>query len=201
LIILDIFTAGSETTSNAVGFAVLYLLRNPDIQKRMQEELDAVCGDHLPSLTERSSLVYTEAVLMEALRLSNTAPMTVAHRALSHTQLQGYSIPKGSVVLINLYSVNVEADFWMDPEIFRPERHLDTNGNLIKTNHLLPFGAGKRLCLGELLARNTYFLFTAALMKTFWFEMVKGQPAPTVEPINGFTLGYQGFPVLISPRI
>ena len=132
-------------------------------------------------------------------------------------------------MLINLYSVHSEVAFWTDPDVFRPERHLDANGKLIKSSHLLPFGVGnqtmaiqrrlngenckfffffdflisnqgRRMCLGESLARNTYFLFTAALMKTFRFERVKGQAEPTVEPINGFTLGYQGFPAVISTR-
>ena len=139
------------------------------------EILHATCREILVNETHCSSiksiykrilrLPYTEAVLMETLRLSNTAPMSVAHRALSHTQLRGYSIPKvdrhqflrlflyislnlnwqGSVVLINLYSVNSEVKHWADPEIFRPERHLDSSGRLIRSDWLLPFGAGKYL--------------------------------------------------------
>ena len=112
---------------------------------------------------------------------------------------------------INLHSVHNEVEYWKDPHVFRPERHLSVEGKIIRTDHFLPFGAGtsfcstsikrfnnfffagKRQCLGESLAKNTYYLFVAALVKTFRFSAVAGQPLPTLNPLNGFTLGYEGF--------
>jgi methyl farnesoate epoxidase / farnesoate epoxidase len=115
-------------------------------------------------------------------------------------------------VLINLHSVHNEAEYWKDPHLFRPERHLSAEGKITRTDHFLPFGAGKfsgstsskrpnkllvftgkRMCIGEPLAKNTYHLFVAALVKTFRFSAVAGQPLPTLNPVNGFTLGYEGF--------
>jgi methyl farnesoate epoxidase/farnesoate epoxidase len=118
-VIIDFFIAGAETTSGSIGFALLYLLHNPDIQRQIQTELDQVCGDSLPQLAHRprcdynrinrlhnnaplrnflllciTSLPYTEAALMEAQRLSNITPLAVAHKALRDTQLGGYSIPR-----------------------------------------------------------------------------------------------------------
>jgi len=199
--IVDLFAAGSETSSNSVGFALLHMIHNPDIQRKVHEELDAVCGDSLPSLAHKSSLPYTEAVLMEAQRLSSIAPFTVPHTAMKDTQLQGYTIPKDSLVMVNLYSVHLDGTYWKDPHVFRPERHLNDQGKVVKSDHFLPFGVGKRNCLGESLARNTYYLFTTAILKTFDVERVPSEPLPTLEPINGFTIGYQGFKAALRQRL
>jgi len=198
--VIDIFAAGSETSSTSVGFALLHMIHNPDIQRKVQEELDAVCGDSLPSLADRPNLPYTEAVLIEAMRLSAIAPFTVPHTALVDTKLQGYTIPKGSFVSLNLYSVHLDGSYWKDPEVFRPERHLNDQGKVIKSDHFLPFGVGKRMCLGESLARNTYYLFTAAVLKTFQLETTPNEPPPTLDPVDGFTLGYQGYNAVLRPR-
>lgn len=200
-VIIDLFIAGAETTSGSIGFALLYLLHHPEIQQKIQKELDQVCGDSLPQLAHRSSLLYTEAVLMEAQRLANITPLAVAHKALRDTHLHGYSIPKESIVTVNLFTVHHDNDFWKEPEIFRPERHLTPDGRkLIKTDHLLPFSAGKRACLGEPLARNTYFLFMTSLLKTFEFRPIPDRPLPTLKPKNGLTLGYDGFEAIVTPR-
>nr|QSD59127.1 CYP370A15 [Diaphanosoma celebensis]QST15067.1 CYP370A5 protein [Diaphanosoma celebensis] len=192
-IILDIFAAGAESVTNSIGFVLLYLLHHPDVQRKMQEELDVVCGDSLPKFEHRLRLPYTEAVLMEVQRIGNIAPFTVPHLATKETRIKGFTVPKGSIVSINIHSVHNEVAYWKDPHVFRPERHLDARGKVIRTDHFLPFGAGKRLCIGESLAKNTFYLFVTALVKTLRFSAVPGQPLPTLNPRNGFTLGYEGF--------
>nr|QST15064.1 CYP370A2 protein [Diaphanosoma celebensis] len=198
--IVDIFTAGAESTANAIGFALLYLLRHPHVQNRMRQELDSVCGDALPTLLHRSALTYTEAVLMEIQRMSSIAPFAVPHRAVVDTQLQGYTIPKGSMVLVNLHSVHNDDTVWKDPHLFRPERHLNSEGQIVKSEHFYPFGIGKRTCLGEPVARNSFYLFVTSLIKSFTFSAVPGRPLPTLEPRNGFTLGYKGFEAVVASR-
>lgn len=199
---IDLFIAGSETSSNAIGFALLYLLHNPDVQRKMQAELDQICGDALPSLAHRPSLVYTEAVLTETLRLANVAPLTLMHCASKDTQLRGFNVPKGSLVMINLYSVQMDETYWADPEVFRPERHLDADGLKVKkSERLMSFGLGKRQCLGEPLARNSFFLFTTALVKAFQLKAIPDRPLPTLEPLTGVTNGYHGFQAIVTPRL
>jgi len=198
--IVDLFAAGSETSSNSVGFALLHLIHNPDVLRKVQEELDSVCGDSLPSLADRTSLPYTEAVLMESQRLSSIAPFTVPHAALTDTKLQGYTIPKGGLVMVNLYSIHLDGTYWKDPEVFIPERHLNDQGKVFKSDHFLPFGVGKRNCLGESLAKNTYYLFATAVMKTFNIERIANEELPTLDPINGFTIGYKGFRAVLRER-
>lgn len=117
------------------------------------------------------SLVYTEAVLIETLRLANVAPLTLMHCASKDTQLRGFNVPKvhhryiliivdplekliainfilklqGSLVMINLYSVQMDETYWADPEVFRPERHLDADGLKVKkSERLMSFGLGNK---------------------------------------------------------
>ncbi|XP_046656380.1 methyl farnesoate epoxidase-like [Daphnia pulicaria] len=199
--ITDLFGAGAESTSGSIGFAMIHLIRNQEVQRKMQAELDQVCGEYVPTLNHRSSLPYTEAVLMEAQRCSTIAPFVVPHFAVKETKLQGYTIPKGSIVMLNLDAVLMDDGYWKEPEVFRPERHLNEDGTkVIKSDHFYPFGIGKRMCLGDSLAKNTYFLFTAALIKKFRFEPVQNEPLPSLDPINGFTVGYSGFKAVVVPR-
>jgi len=199
-IIVDLFAAGSETSSNSVAFALLHMIHHPEILKKVQEELDSVCGDSLPSLADRASLPYTEAVLMEAQRISGIAPFTVPHFAMADTKLQGHSIPKGTLVHVNIYSVHMDETYWKDPHVFRPERHLNDQGKVVKSDHFMPFGVGKRNCVGESLAKNTYFLFTTSILKMFHIERVPNEPLPTLDPINGFTLGCKPFKAVLRER-
>lgn len=86
---------------------------------------------------------YTEAVLMELQRRTNIAPLGIAHRATRNTKLCGYNIPEGTIVLTHLYSIHMDADFWKDPLVFRPERFLDEKGNVVANDkYYLPFGTG-----------------------------------------------------------
>jgi len=199
-IIVDLFLAGSDTTSNSIGYAVLRMIYHPDILRKVQEELDSVCGDSLPSMAHRANLPYTEAVLLESMRIHTIAPFTVAHCALRDTQLQGYTIPKGSMLHMNLYSVHMDETYWKDPHVFRPERHLNDQGNFVKSDHVMPFSGGRRQCLGEALARNTYFLITTAVLKSFDIERVPNEPLPTLDPLSGATAGYQGFKAVVRDR-
>ncbi|XP_046454333.1 methyl farnesoate epoxidase-like isoform X1 [Daphnia pulex] len=200
-IIQDLFGAGFHTSSSSIGFAVLYMIHYPTIQQQMRDELDDICGDSLPSLAHRSRLPYTEAVLMEVMRIATIAPAGVPHCAMKETQLQGFTIPKGSILAINLDSASNDATAWKDPENFRPERHLDENGKVIKNENLIPFGLGRRVCLGEPLARNTIFLFVACLVKTFAFKSVPNEPLPTLEPNAAILLSPKPFFATAIPRV
>ncbi|XP_046455635.1 methyl farnesoate epoxidase-like [Daphnia pulex] len=200
-IILDILSAGADTTGNSIGFALLYLIHHPDVQTKMQLEMDQVCGDSLPSLHHKPQLVYTQAVLMEVQRMSGVSPLAIPRRALKSIPFEGYIIPQDAYVIINMYSVHMDETYWTDPEVFRPERHIDKFGHIIKTDRLFPFGAGKRSCLGESLARTSYFLFTTSIVKTFIFRSLPDSiSAPSLAPLDGFTLGHRPFQAFLTKR-
>ncbi|KAF4519623.1 hypothetical protein B566_EDAN003790, partial [Ephemera danica] len=180
----DLFMAGSETTNVTLGFLLLLMLHYPEVQTRVQDELDHVVGTHrLPLLSDRPNLPYVEAVIMETLRFINPAPVA------------------DTILLMSIWSVHMDREHWGDPEIFRPERFLDATGqNLIKYECFIPFGIGKRRCLGEALAKNNLFLFFAALLQNFKFLTTPGEEPPTLIPFDGVTLSPQPFKGIVQPR-
>jgi len=103
-------------------------------------------------------------------------------------------------VLVNMYSVNSSKAYWGDPEVFRPQRFLDSHGHLIKDERLIPFGIGKRACLGESLAKMSLFLYFTTLIKNFLFETVPGHVDPSSEPRDGLTLSPKPYNVVVTIR-
>ncbi|XP_056637719.1 methyl farnesoate epoxidase [Diorhabda sublineata] len=199
-ICMDMFMAGSETTSNTLSFSFLYLILYPDVQKKAQEEIDRVIGkDRNPSLDDRPKMPYVECIALESLRMFGGRAFTVPHRALRDTYLCGYRIPKDVLVIANLYgNLLGEGCGYDDPEAFKPERFLK-NGKIFLPDSFIPFGLGKHRCLGESLARANVFLFIASLLQKFDFTMVPGQPL-TTEWVDGVTPGPKPFKARIVPR-
>nr|XP_023019296.1 probable cytochrome P450 303a1 [Leptinotarsa decemlineata] len=184
---MDMFMAGSETTSNTLSFCFLYLILNQDVQRKAQEEIDRVIGKYRnPRLDDRPNMPYVECVVMESLRMFGGRCFTVPHRALKDTELFGYSIPKDVLVIGNLYGAMLEeGGSFEEPAMFKPERFLK-NGKISLPEDFLPFGIGKRRCLGESLARANVFLFIAALLQKFTFSISPEHP-PTTEWKDGIT--------------
>lgn len=198
---LDMFIAGSETTTNTLAFSLLYLVLQPAVQAKVQAELDAVVGrDRRPSLEDRPRLPYVEAVLAELMRVSSTAPITPPHYVERDTHLNGYFIPKNTTVLVSLYNLFQDEEHWGDPEAFRPERFLDADGRFVRDEWLVPFGLGKRTCVGEALARSVTFLFFATILQEFRLSVPEQDPPPSTVPLSGFTISPAPFRIHATPR-
>nr|CAD7571450.1 unnamed protein product [Timema californicum] len=198
---LDLFAAGAESVSNTLGFALLYLVLNPQVQEKTHEELDRVVGrSRKVSMEDRQSLPFIEAVLAEVVRINPIAPICALHRATKDTQLEGYSIPKDTLLIPSLWTLMHDKEHWGDPEVFRPQRFLDTEGKFVKDDWMIPFGMGKRLCIGESLARTSLFIFFASLMQEFSFSLPKGDPLPSTKALPGFTAVFQPFKVNVTHR-
>ncbi|XP_063701883.1 methyl farnesoate epoxidase-like [Culicoides brevitarsis] len=198
---VDLFQAGSETSSNTLGFGLIYVLHNPYVIDKMRKELDFVVGkERLPTLSDRTQLRYTEAVVCEILRLSTVAPLAIAHRALCTTRLGKYIIPKDSLAMVTLNTLHMDKDYWGDPEVFRPERFMNAEGNLIQHENFMPFGAGKRRCIGENLAKSSVFLFFASFIHSFDILPPSKRELPSLEPIDGITLSPQPYKVFLKSR-
>lgn len=218
---LDLFQAGTETTSNTLSFGLIYMVHNIDVQTKARNELDRVIGhNRLPTLNDRPDLPYIEAVLCEVQRMANVAPLGIVHRATETVKFGDYIIPKNAIMLVSLYSLNMDKDYWKDPFHFRPERFLDDEGKLIQhTDQFLPFGLGnlncfgirsekssyiffigKRRCMGENLAKSTLFLFFATFLHSFEFEVPMRTVMPSIEGHDGITLSPKPFKLLVRPR-
>ncbi|KAK6186253.1 hypothetical protein SNE40_008324 [Patella caerulea] len=173
----DIFSAGIDTTRQTINWTILLLVAYPEIQTKVQAELDKVLdAGQAPTLNDRERLPYTEAVLHESMRLCPVAPLGLPHSTRCDTTIGEYEIPKGTMVLINYWALHNDPENWKDPEIFSPERLLDTDGKLApKTMSWLAFSAGRRNCLGETIARPEMHLILAILLRNFTFRCPEGK--------------------------
>ncbi len=194
----DLFLTGAETTSSALKWAIVYLALSKDAQEKAFKAINSFPGD-FPKYKDRSSLPYIEALMAEVLRMRSLAPLSVPHKATSDTTLCGYDVPKGTTLLMNLYSMHHDPKYWKDPMKFMPERFIGEDGQFfIPNSSYLPFSLGKRVCLGESLAKRELFLLLCYLIKTFKFE--------EAEPLDihgkfGATLTPKPFRVKIAKRV
>ncbi|OCT79851.1 cytochrome P450 1B1 [Xenopus laevis] len=165
--VTDIFGASQDTLSTALQWVIFYLIRYPEIQTKLQDELDRVIGkDRLPCIEDQPSLPYVMAFLYELMRFSSFVPITIPHATTKNTNIMGYQIPKDTVVFVNQWSVNHDPQKWSKPGEFNPSRFLDDNGVLNKdlVSNIMIFSIGKRRCIGEELSKIQLFMFTSILL-------------------------------------
>ncbi|XP_066294391.1 cytochrome P450 2U1-like [Branchiostoma lanceolatum] len=202
-IIQNLFVAGMETTANTLQWGLLYMVLCPEEQQKVQAELDSVLGtDHdVPTLAHRSQLPYTEATIMEIMRIRAIAPLSVPHATTEDTTFRGYTIPAKTQVLSNIWSAQMDPEFWPDPDKFDPRRFLDCNGRVVsRPESFLPFSTGRRVCLGEQLAKMELFLIFSSLMKHFTFKLPEGAAAPSTDGTMGVVLKPPTVKLCISRR-
>ncbi|KAM4722629.1 cytochrome P450 2J6-like [Rhinophrynus dorsalis] len=184
----DLFVAGTETTSATLQWCLLYMMAFPDVQEKCHQEIDRVLGDRdWLDYEDRVSMPYTQAVLQEVQRYATIVPLGVAHATTKDTELNGFTIPKTTVILTDLSSVHYDETYWKYPLEFNPENFLSEDGKLVKTESFLPFSAGPRVCLGENLARMEVFLFFTSLLRNFQFHWPDPKTPPDLTPVFGIS--------------
>lgn len=200
VICLDMLEAGMETVGNTLDFLIIYLVLHEDVQQRIQLEIDTIIGSsRLPSLDDRNRMKYTEAVILESLRLSSVAPVGIPHCSVEDAQLGDYIIPKGTTLMLSLYDLH-NNDSWEEPNVFSPERFLSENGELTRSDSFIPFGLGKRRCIGENLARSELFLFTTYILQKFKIVLPDDEPRPSMEAVPGISLSAKPFKIMYQHR-
>ncbi|XP_027457800.2 cytochrome P450 2J2 [Zalophus californianus] len=188
---LDLFFAGTETTSTTLHWGLLYLALNPEIQEKVHAEIDRVIGQsQLPSIAARESVPYTKAVIHEVQRMGNIIPPNVPREVTGDTTFAGYYLPKGTMILTNLTALHRDPAEWATPDTFNPEHFLE-NGQFKEKETFLPFSVGKRVCLGEQLAKSELFIFFTSLVQKFTFRTpnneklsLKFRTGLTISPVN-----------------
>ncbi|CAI0452082.1 unnamed protein product [Linum tenue] len=181
-LVLDFFTAGTDTSAASLEWALSELINYPKVLQKAREEIDRVVGpDRLVEESDGPNLVYIHAVIKEAFRLHPAIPM-ITRKCVQECEIGGYKIPENSMLFVNMWSVGRNPKYWADPLEFRPERFLDSHVDM-KGQHfeLLPFGSGRRICAGMSLALQELPAALAAVIQCFDFEVV----GPDGEVVRG----------------
>ncbi|XP_040106289.1 steroid 21-hydroxylase isoform X3 [Oryx dammah] len=200
--VVDLFIGGTETTASTLSWAVAFLLHHPEIQRRLQEELDRELGPGAScsrvTYKDRARLPLLNATIAEVLRLRPVVPLALPHRTTRPSSIFGYDIPEGMVVIPNLQGAHLDETVWEQPHEFRPDRFLEPGAN----PSALAFGCGARVCLGESLARLELFVVLLRLLQAFTLlpPPVGALPSLQPDPYCGVNLKVQPFQVRLQPR-
>ncbi|KAM3932776.1 cytochrome P450 2K4-like [Leptodactylus fuscus] len=195
----NLFVAGMETTSSTLRWGLLLMMKYPEIQEKVQSEIERVMGSSQPQIEHRRQMPYTDAVIHEVQRFADIAPASVSHVASRDVIFWGYFIPKGTIVMPLLHSVLKGKDYFEKPEQFYPEHFLDSDGNFKKSEAFIPFSLGKRSCAGETLAKMELFLFFTTLLQNFTFQAPPGAKLD-LTPGEGVTNVPKPYEISAIPR-
>ncbi|RDX95837.1 Licodione synthase, partial [Mucuna pruriens] len=181
-LIMDFFTAGTDTTAISTEWALVELIKNPSLLVKAREEIDKVVGKN--KLVEESdcpNMPYLQAIVKETFRLHPPVPM-VTRRCVADCNIENYVIPENTLLFVNIWSIGRNPDYWENPLEFRPERFLkvgaeeggDSTGLIdVRGQHfqLLPFGSGRRMCPGVSLAMQEVPALLGAIIQCFDFQV------------------------------
>ncbi|XP_077127558.1 cytochrome P450 2C20-like isoform X2 [Ranitomeya variabilis] len=175
MMVVGLLAAGTETTASTLKFILILMAHFPDVQAKVQQEIDQVTKSlRSPDIMDKPQLAYTNAVIHEAQRVFDLAPTALFHAITEDIKFRGYTIPKGTTVIPFLTSVLQDPSQWETPEDFNPQHFLNEDGQFRTRLAFMPFSAGKRVCLGENLARLELFMFFSSLLQKFTFTLPPG---------------------------
>jgi cytochrome P450 len=180
---MTVFGAGHETTSGALTWTLYLLSQHPEIEAKLHEEVDRLNG-RAPTFADLPNLPYSDMVVKEAMRLFPPA-WGVTREPIEDVTPGGYAVKKGAVVFINIYGIHRDERFFPNPERFMPERFSPENEKSIPKYAYLPFGAGPRVCIGNMFAMMEARLILATIAQRFKLALAPGQQ---VAPERVFTL-------------
>lgn len=184
-----LYTAGADTSKAALGSAFLALVINPAVQKRAQAEIDVVVGrGRLPDFGDYENLPYVNAICMEVKRWHPVVPLGVSHVIREDDVYEGYYIPKGTNIFANLWAILQDPETYSDPDAFKPERFLTSDGK-IKEDPLLSsvFGFGRRICPGRHLADATLWIVIASVLSVFTVDHAKDADGKEIPVERAYT--------------
>ncbi|XP_072337674.1 cytochrome P450 2K1-like [Scyliorhinus torazame] len=168
----NLFAAGMETTSTTLRWGMLLMMKYPEIQKKVHEEIIRVIGsERSPRAGDRKDLPYTNAVIHEIQRFADIVPLNISHETTVDLNFKGFFIPKGTQVIPLLSSVLYDKTQWEKPDEFNPSHFLDAEGKFVKRDAFIPFSAGRRACAGEGLAKMELFVIFTVLIQKFNFQV------------------------------
>ncbi|CAN1258635.1 Geraniol 8-hydroxylase [Linum perenne] len=190
---LDLFVAGTDTTSSTLEWAMVELLRNPKTFAKAREELNQTIGkdNHLQE-SDILRLPYLQAILKETFRLHPAIPLLLPRKAGADVEVCGFTVPKGAQIMVNAWAIGRDSITWDSPNLFMPERFMgsevDVRGNSFE---LIPFGGGRRICPGLPLAMRMLHMMLGSLIHSFDWKLEDGVEAEDLDMEDKFGISLQ----------
>ncbi|KAM4043862.1 uncharacterized protein ACNLHF_014155 [Anomaloglossus baeobatrachus] len=200
-VVRNLFSAGMETTSTTLRWGLLLMIKYPEIQEKVQEEISRVIGSAQPMYSHRGQMPFTNAVIHEIQRFSDIVPLNLGHETTKDVTFKGYFIPKGTYIIPLLSSVLRDKTQFEKPDDFFPNHFLDSDGKFIKKDAFMPFSAGRRVCAGETLAKMELFIFFTSLLQKFTFCLPPGVTDVDLSSIVGLTNAPKPQPICALNRM
>jgi cytochrome P450 len=172
---LTFMLAGHETTANAMSLFWYLLSNNPDARERMLVEVDDVLAGRRPTAADLTRLPWTTACLQESQRYYS-AVWIIAREAVEDDIVDGHHIRPGSTVLIPIHHIHHDERWWPNPEVFDPNRFIGDAAKDRPRSAYLPFGGGRRVCIGQSFALMEMVLMAAIMSQRFTFDVLPDHP-------------------------
>ncbi|XP_063916263.1 cytochrome P450 306a1-like isoform X1 [Zophobas morio] len=175
-LLFDLYVTFTETTMCSLLWILLYLAQYPEVQNKMRQELYHVVQDKTVQVDDFANLHYIRATIAEVARNRTLIPLGIPHSVSEKICVDGFTIPKGVMIMPLLWAIHMDPKFHKEPEEFHPERFLDSDGKFSKPESFLPFQSGKRKCIGEDVAEIMTSIFIAGVLQNFRIEQVDSTP-------------------------
>lgn len=188
--------------TSTIEWGMAELLRNPKVMSKAKVELEQNIGKgNLVEESDIGRLPYLQAILKETFRLHPIAPFLIPRQAEMDLEMHGYMIPKGAQLIVNVWAIGRDPNLWDNPNLFSPERFLESEIDFKGRNfELIPFGAGRRICLGMSLAIRLLILMLGLLINCFDWELESGTKPEDIDMDDKFGLSLEkAQPVLAVP--
>jgi len=200
------FGAASHTTDSVLQVFVLAMVLHPEVQKRAQDEIQAVIGiDRLPDFSDRPHLPYVDAVLRETLRWHPVVPLGIPHSNVADDTYRGYFFPKGVTIIPNIWAMAHDEARYPDPSVFNPDRFFSEIGCLNEDTVSYVFGFGRRICVGRHFADASLWSAIANMLAAFSFEAPVDHSGNPIKILPRFTTGFtsnpEPFPLKVTLRL
>lgn len=194
---ITIFSAGHETSANALAWTFHLLAQHPEVVEKLRKEEEKVLGGKTPTFNDLRQLQYHQQVIEEGMRLYPPAH-AVGREAIEEDEIDGVKIPKNGVVFISIFALHRSPKYWKNPLQFNPDRFSPAQKKQRPKLTYMPFGAGARMCIGNHFAMMEMQLLLARLVRHFDFETVSDEsidflPLITLKPKNAI-------PLICKPR-
>ncbi|CAL5437121.1 unnamed protein product [Camellia sinensis] len=199
----DMVVGGTDTTINSVEAAMAEMMNKPQVMQKLQLELDTIVGkDHVVEECHIPKLPYLYAIMKETLRLHPILPLLMPHSPSETCTIGGYTIPKGTRILFNVWAIHRDPLIWENPLEFDPERFLngkwDYNGNDFA---YFPFGSGRRICPGISMAERVFMFSIASLVHSFEWKLPEGEKLDLTESFGIVLKKKISLVAIPSPRL